>query len=113
MGGFILELDPIHGSAIINITHHLNITLTTRGVALLAKCGRLPRISKAEIVDKSKADNMTKLLSCLQATWMGIEVANLPITLLEVNASWFFYYLIFSLCIICGIAYTLLELFWW
>ena len=73
-----------------NISQHQRLTLTARGVALLAKCGHLPRISKAEILDKSKADNLTKCISCLQAIWMIIQVAGrlaarLPVTLLEVN----------------------------
>ena len=69
---------------------HSRLTLTPRGVALLARCGFLPRISKEDIVDKSKADNLSKMISMVQALWMlaqiiGRLVVDLPVTLLEVN----------------------------
>ena len=65
-------------------------TLTARGVALLARCGHLPNVSKAEITDKSKANNVAKALVIIQASWMLVQVigrlvAALPVTLLEVN----------------------------
>ena len=71
-----------------NAPHRL--TLTARGVALLARCGHLPSISEAEISDKSKANDLAKALVIIQATWMLIQVigrliARLPVTLLEVN----------------------------
>lgn len=66
------------------------LTLTARGVALLAQCGLLPDIPEAEIQDKSKANNMAKALVVLQASWMLVQVLgrladHLPITLLEIN----------------------------
>ncbi|KAI9796676.1 MAG: hypothetical protein M1833_006016 [Piccolia ochrophora] len=66
------------------------ITLTARGVALLAKCGHLPDISKEDILDKSKANGLAKALVILQASWMLLQIlgrliAKLPVTLLEVN----------------------------
>ena len=66
------------------------LTLTARGVALLASCGHLPNVSKAEITDKSKANNVAKALVIIQASWMLVQVigrlvAALPVTLLEVN----------------------------
>lgn len=66
------------------------LTLTPRGVALLAECGHLPDISKKDIDDKSKADALAKALVCLQASWMLVQTVgrlagNLPVTLLEVN----------------------------
>lgn len=66
------------------------LTLTARGVALLAQCGHLPDIPEAEIKDKSKANNLAKALVVLQALWMLMQViarliAHLPVTLLEVN----------------------------
>ena len=66
------------------------LTLTARGVALLASCGHLPNVSKAEITDKSKANNVAKALVIIQALWMLLQVigrlvAALPVTLLEVN----------------------------
>ena len=66
------------------------LTLTARGVALLASCGHLPNVSEAEITDKSKANNVAKALVIIQALWMLLQVigrlfAALPVTLLEVN----------------------------
>lgn len=66
------------------------LTVTPRGMALLARCGFLPKISKADILDKSKSDNLSKIISVVQALWMlaqiiGRLIADLPITLLEVN----------------------------
>ena len=66
------------------------LTLTARGVALLASCGHLPNVSEAEITDKSKANNVAKALVIIQASWMLLQVvgrllAALPVTLLEVN----------------------------
>lgn len=66
------------------------LTLTARGVALLASCGHLPNVAKAEITDKSKANNVAKALVIIQASWMLVQVigrlfAGLPVTLLEVN----------------------------
>lgn len=66
------------------------LTLTARGVAFLASCGHLPDVSKAEITDKSKANNVAKALVIVQASWMLLQVtgrlfADLPVTLLEVN----------------------------
>ena len=66
------------------------LTLTARGVAFLASCGHLPNVSKAEIADKSKANDVAKALVIIQASWMLLQVigrllASLPVTLLEVN----------------------------
>ena len=66
------------------------ITLTARGVAFLAHCGLLPDVAEEEIADKSKANDLAKLLVILQASWMLLQVvgrllAKLPVTLLEIN----------------------------
>ncbi|TLD19621.1 hypothetical protein PspLS_09357 [Pyricularia sp. CBS 133598] len=66
------------------------LTLTARGVALLARCGHLPDVPREEIDDKSKANSLAKATVLLQATWMLIQAigrlaAGLPVTLLEVN----------------------------
>ena len=71
-------------------TGYKRLTLTARGVALLASCGHLPNVSEAEITDKSKANNVAKALVIIQALWMLLQVigrlfAALPVTLLEVN----------------------------
>ena len=86
MGGFAFELDDSLSFA----TKHPRLTITPRGIALLAQCGHLPEITREEILDKSKADSLSKFISCLQALWMLIQIfgriaANLPVTQLEVN----------------------------
>ncbi|KAI4126791.1 MAG: hypothetical protein LQ338_003576 [Usnochroma carphineum] len=77
-----------------------------RGVALLAACGYLPKISREDILDKNKSDNVSKLLSVLQALWMLAQIlsrlySKLPITLLEVNT---------LAHIICA---TIIYALWW
>ena len=86
MGGFAFTLDESLPFA----SNHPRLTITPRGMALLAQCGHLPDITKEEILDKSKADNLSKFISCLQAIWMLIQIlgrvaTNLPVTQLEVN----------------------------
>lgn len=66
------------------------LTVTPRGALLLAECGFLPRMSEKEIKDRSKADGLAKLVVCLQAAWMMVQIIarvceDLPVTLLEVN----------------------------
>lgn len=65
-------------------------TITSRGIALLARCGHLPIIQQEDIVDKSKSDGIAKSVACLQAGWMIVQILgrvalNLPVTLLEIN----------------------------
>ncbi|KAL9609377.1 MAG: hypothetical protein Q9167_005846 [Letrouitia subvulpina] len=91
MGGFAFDLEGtcISEGDVFTAKHSL-LTVTPRGMVLLAKCGFLPNISKEDILDKSKADTLSKVLSVLQALWMLIQisgrlVARLPVTLLEVN----------------------------
>ena len=59
-------------------------------MALLAKCSHLPDITRAEIVDKSKANNLAKALVMVQALRMLLQVierliVRFPVTLLKVN----------------------------
>ena len=66
------------------------LTLTARGMVLLARCGHLPNIPRADILDKSKANELAKALVMVQASWILIQVlgrliAQLPVTVLEVN----------------------------
>ncbi|KAI9849073.1 MAG: hypothetical protein M1838_000274 [Thelocarpon superellum] len=87
MGGFTFEIDEKLSPF---IPGYSQLTLTARGVALLAQCGHAPDISREEIKDKSKADGLAKSLVCLQAVWMlmqiiGRVVAKLPVSLLEIN----------------------------
>ena len=83
MGGFIFQSN--------NLNHdHQCLTLTARGVALLAECGLLPDIDKEDFLDKSKSDVLSNCLACIQAAWMIVEVigrriGGLQVTLLEIN----------------------------
>lgn len=107
MGGFVFDIDDDDVPERDRFTmKHTRLTLTPRGFLLLAKCGFLPYISERDILDKSKADNVSKLLSLLQALWMlfqilGRLIARLPVTLLEVNT---------LAHIICAI---IIYLLWW
>ncbi|KAF7864434.1 hypothetical protein EAF04_006568 [Stromatinia cepivora] len=90
MGCFVFDFENPSENTLLFITPYTRLTLTARGVSLLAQRGHLPNISKREIVDKSKADMMAKLLVILQAGWMLVQVigrlvTGLPVTLLEVN----------------------------
>ena len=83
MGGFIFQSHNLSPD-------HQRLTLTARGVALLAECGLLPDIEKEDILDKSKSDGLSKLLACVQAAWIIVEVigrriGGLQVTLLEIN----------------------------
>lgn len=89
MGGFVFDLEDL-GQDNIFTTKHSRLTVTPRGMALLARCGFLPKISKEDILDKNKSDSLSKLISVLQALWMlaqiiGRLIVGLPVTLLEVN----------------------------
>jgi hypothetical protein len=93
-GGFGLELDSLR-TAIPAETGGKNdevqrLSLTARGVALLAKTGNLPEVDAEEIEDKSKANELAKATVLVQAIWMLAQVIarlgfRLPVTLLEVN----------------------------
>jgi hypothetical protein len=96
-GGFAIDIDEsyIEGTessqtAFLPSDCPRRLTLTARGIALLAACGRLPDIPQADILDKSKADGLAKAVVVIQACWMLLQVlgrviARLPVTLLEVN----------------------------
>jgi hypothetical protein len=90
MGGFALDIDDTNFRNAVLFNGAKRLTLTAKGVALLAQCGHIPDISIDEIKDKNKADGLAKLLVCIQAGWMIIQVisrtaAGLPTTLLEVH----------------------------
>ncbi|KAL8718565.1 MAG: hypothetical protein Q9225_004312 [Loekoesia sp. 1 TL-2023] len=92
-GGFAFEIDDLsrHGkSAFLPAGCPKRLTLTARGMAFLASCGHLPDVPKADIIDKSKANNLAKALVIIQASWLLIQVigrlvAKLPVILLETN----------------------------
>lgn len=91
MGGLIFNTDGLlENETSTFIPDFPRLTLTARGVALLAKCHLLPELQEADLVDKSKADGLAKALACLQAGWMFVQIIarvilDLPVTLLEVN----------------------------
>lgn len=92
MGGFVIDLDHFHDPQHPAFTNGIaRLSLTPKGLLLLAKCGHLPKASEDEIMDKSKVDELGKLLACTQVTWMVVQVCTrlglrLPVTLLEVTA---------------------------
>lgn len=90
MGGFAIELDSTHRRHSTLFNDLTRLTLTAKGVALLTKCGHVVEISLDDIKDKNKADGLAKLLVCIQAGWMIVQVISrtaigLPTTLLEVH----------------------------
>lgn len=90
MGGFIFERDHFHPAVFDYCVSRL--ILTEFGVRKLARHAPsiLPDISKASILDKSKADGFAKVFVCIQAVWfiaqtVGRMASGLPISLLELN----------------------------
>lgn len=88
-GGFAFEI-PDATPLFLPRSCPKRLTLTAKGVAVLAKCGHLPDVREEDIEDKSKANTLAKSLVVVQALWMlfqvlGRLIARLPVTLLEVN----------------------------
>lgn len=92
MGGLAVDWSSAKGSTSKPFTDGTTrMSLTPKGILLLAKCGRLPEVSEREILDKSKVDEIGKVLACMQVTWMIVQVCarlglDLPVTTLEVTA---------------------------
>jgi hypothetical protein len=83
MGGFAIEVDHLHNAL-------RSVTVTPRGMLLLAKQGHFVHLNKDAIKDKSKASLLGKGLALLQILWLAGQVierkiAALPITLLEIH----------------------------
>lgn len=91
MGGYVFDCkQSFNSEAEIFWSKTQRITLTPKGVLLLASCGQLPEITAQDIADKSKVDELGKLVACLQAGWFTVQIitrlaCHLPITLLEVT----------------------------
>ncbi|KAK0647089.1 hypothetical protein B0T16DRAFT_328254 [Cercophora newfieldiana] len=108
-GGFAFELDgldTVDAGRDDEGQPPQRLTLTARGVALLAQCGHLPRVDRGDIDDKSKANNLAKATVIMQACWLLVQVigrlaARLPVTLLEVNT---------VAHVLCAFA---MYMFWW
>jgi hypothetical protein len=85
MGGFAFDVCDLTND-------YQYIALTPKGFIEFAKAGLItPDILKDDdIADRSKADSLGKLLVCVQAFWMAVnifarKISNLPSTLIEVN----------------------------
>lgn len=84
------------------------LSLTAQGVVFLSKHASdlIPDISEADIVDKSNADNFSRVLAIAQASWFLFQFiarlfVGLPVTILELN-------------VVAHIIYAvLIFLFWW
>lgn len=91
MGGFVIEPEDYREDDEPQfLPEAVRLTLTPRGIRLLAECDLLPEISAEEILDKSKIDVLGKCLAILQGCWLVVQVITrliygLPVTLLEVN----------------------------
>jgi hypothetical protein len=92
MGGFVIDIDKLSEAGNPTFINGVKrLSLTPKGLLLLAKCGHLPEVTEEEILDKSKVDELGKLLACTHVTWMVIHVCtrlgmHLPVTTLEVTA---------------------------
>ncbi|KAM0714818.1 hypothetical protein Q7P37_009282 [Cladosporium fusiforme] len=91
MGGFAFDLSASGTTAASpSIPGLRRLHVTPRGLLLLAKCGLLPRVTKDDILDKSKTDGVGKLICCVQVGWMVVQAVTrlavgLPISPLEIN----------------------------
>ncbi|KAF2466062.1 uncharacterized protein BDR25DRAFT_377739 [Lindgomyces ingoldianus] len=90
MGGFAIDLEDTDSEYASLFGDAKRLTLTAKGVALLAQVGHLPDLSMDDIKDKNKTDSLAKFLVCVQAGWMVVQVISrrafdLPTTLLEVH----------------------------
>ncbi|KAF8856757.1 hypothetical protein BDZ45DRAFT_593776 [Acephala macrosclerotiorum] len=87
MGGFAFHVGTDAG-----LPFEGRMTITPAGLRFLATYAPelIPRITPAEIEDKSKADGLAKFLVCIQATWFCLQCVTrmaqrLSISLLELN----------------------------
>ncbi|KAL6705324.1 hypothetical protein ACN47E_007134 [Coniothyrium glycines] len=90
MGGYVI--DSSKSTLVTFPGGRTRLTLTPAGLQFLAIAdpSLIPKISEADILDKSKADGFAKALACGQAIWfiaqfIGRLAADLPISLLELN----------------------------
>ena len=87
MGGLQLVSDLDGGE---DLPDDFKGRVTIRGAIELARVGLLPEVSLEQIEDQSKSDTLTKVLVCLQASWMIMQciarvARSIPLTLLEVH----------------------------
>ena len=92
MDGFVFDFDESFPSESRPFAIGIErLSLTPKGIKLLAQCGHLPHLSEEEVAGKNKIDEIGKVLACIQAGWMVVQVCarlglGLPVTLLEVSA---------------------------
>lgn len=106
MGGYAIRSHSLDGQ--YPITSQGRLTLTKDGIQWLLKYAPevFPDLTKAGILDKSKASTLVKTLTCLQALWFCLQcivrlTMSTSISLLELN--------VFGHCICTFIIYTI----WW
>ncbi|KAI1395782.1 hypothetical protein F4819DRAFT_500756 [Hypoxylon fuscum] len=109
-GGFAFEIEFLNrivpNRPDMETSEPRRLTLTARGMAVLAKCGHLPSVRREDIEDKSKANSLAKATVIVQASWMLIQAigrlaSRLPVTPLEINT---------VAHVLCAF---LIYLFWW
>lgn len=110
MGGFTIPITKVSvtkGGDGASLSYS-RITLTLEGYEWLVRHAPdvLPNITRDEIMDKSKADGLVKLLAVIQAVWFSLQCItrlsqNLTITLLEIHV------LGHAICVV------LIYLLWW
>jgi hypothetical protein len=88
MGGYVIDTKPLDGKEYIPGSPR--ITLTARGICFLAQSSIIPNEAESFIQDKSKANALAKVITCMQGGWLVIQCIarlayQLPITLLEIN----------------------------
>lgn len=87
------SLFVVSGGIAINSTAFCRkpkLTLTPEGILRLAQVDLLPKISKEDVKDRSRADAFAKIVVCTQAIWFIIQcfarvATKLPLTLLEIH----------------------------
>lgn len=93
MGGFVFDTQESFPAEPNPFATGIDrVSVTPKGIKLLASCGHLPSLSGEEIADKSKIDELGKVFACIQATWLVVQICtrlglHLPVTLLEVSTA--------------------------
>jgi hypothetical protein len=107
MGGFVIDTRNFDCNYLPN--RRQRMTLTVAGLEFIAAYDPklIPGISESEIRDKSKANAFTKVVTCGQASWFGIQyltrvIQGLSIPLLKINTA------VHAAC-----ALLLYVFFWW
>ncbi|KAL2070169.1 hypothetical protein VTL71DRAFT_13195 [Oculimacula yallundae] len=83
MGGLVSKIEDIHNTL-------KKMTFHTSGILCLARHGYFCRLTRSDIIDKSKADSLAKSLVYIQVLWVvgqAVErkLSGFPITILEIH----------------------------